>query len=252
MLGLIYKEIRMSVMLVSTVIFLCIMVLIAVIDPVKLLDSTDAEAAEINQLLGISLFSASVMIGVLYGFSTPTVGFSPLETIQQCRFYASSPLGIPGTLASKYLTNFIVTAGIFAVTLTANVLGRLIAPYKPDLSGLIIFCFSMFLINNALNLALASWFGTKKQGTAITTFFLLLLLVSLIWFLFGDISIILNMMFSDKETDSAELVQSLASSGLFRTLYVIITAAAALISFIISYFIGLPGYRRQIDKGAEN
>ena len=58
-------------------------------------------------------------------------------------------------------------------------------------------------------------------------------------------------MFPEKETDPAEMIQKLTSSGVFRTLSVIVMAAVSAALFVLSYFIGLPGYRRQIERGEE-
>ena len=61
----------------------------------------------------------------------------------------------------------------------------------------------------------------------------------------------LEIMFPEKETDPAEMIQKLTSSGVFRTLSVIIMASVSVMLFVLSYFIGLPGYIRQIGKGEE-
>ena len=252
MRGLIYKELKMSPMISSMNIMLVLMLVFALIDPVSMSHSYEAEAVDANKTLGSILFLTGILAGLSMGLMTSAVGFPMTETMHQARFYTTSPAGISGVLAAKYAANLIVTAGLGAIVEAANLTARHFAPYKPDLTGLIVFCFSLLVINNAMSLTMTSWFGFRKTGTAVAVFIALLSAVSVVYFLFGYISFIIDRMFAEKTPeDGLELIRYITSSGLFRTMSVVITSAAALIIFVLSYCIGLPGYRRRIENGEE-
>ena len=251
MRGLIYKELKMSEMRGSVVIMLLIAFVFALIDPVPLTFAIE-DQIEASQMLGTALFATGIITAMFVGLMVSGIGFSMKDTMAQNRFYTTTPAGVSGVLASKYAANFIATAGVGAAAELANIFGRLIAPYKPDLTGVIVFCFSLLLINSASSLTMAAWFGNKRKNTALSIFLGILALISFLYFLFGDITPYLEIMFPEKEPDTAEMIQKLTSSGLFRTLSAVIAASVSVIVFVISYFIGLPGYRRQIDRGLED
>ena len=250
MRGLIYKELKMAELTGSIVIMLILCFLLALIDPVPLTFAIEEDTGA-SQLLGNGLFASGIMGGLLMGFVTSGIGFPLKETLTQNRFYTTTPAGVPGVLAAKYAASFIAVTFVGAVTETANICGRLIAPYKTDLTAVIVFVCSLFLLNNAYTLTMTAWFGRKKMGAVMGAFLGFLFLISFLYFLFGDITPYLELMFPEKETEPAEMIQKLTSSGVFRTLSVIIMASVSVMLFVLSYFIGLPGYIRQIGKGEE-
>jgi len=250
MRGLIYKELKMAELTGSIVIMLILCFLLSIVDPVPLTFAAE-ESIEASQLLGNGIFASGIMAGLFIGFVTSGIGFPLKETLGQNRFYTTTPAGVPGVLAAKYAASFIAVAFVGAVTETANVCGRLVAPYKPDFTAVIVFVCSLFLLNNAYTLTMTAWFGRKKMGVVMGTFLAFLLLISFLYFLFGDITPYLELMFPEKEADPAEMIQKLTSSGVFRTFSVITMASVSVILFVISYFIGLPGYRRQLSNGEE-
>lgn len=194
MRGLIYKELKMSPMLSSICIMLVLMLVFALIDPVSMSHASEAEAVEANRTLGSVLFLTGILAGLSMGLMTESVGFPMTETIHQARFYTTTPAGISKALAAKYAANFIATAGLGVIVEAANLTARHFAPYKPDLTGLIVFCFSVLIINNAKTLATFSWFGFSKTNNAVGVFVFILFAASLLYFLFGDISFIIDMM----------------------------------------------------------
>ena len=216
MRGLIYKELKMAELTGSIVIIIMLVLcfLLSIVDPVPLTFAIEEDTGA-SQLLGNGLFASGIMGGLLMGFTTSGIGFPLKETLTQNRFYTTTPA------------------------------------YKTNLTAVIVFVCSLFLLNNAYTLTMTAWFGRKKMGAVMGAFLGFLFLISFLYFLFGDITPYLEIMFPEKETDPAEMIQKLTSSGVFRTLSVIIMASVSVMLFVLSYFIGLPGYIRQIGKGEE-
>lgn len=184
---------------------------------------------------------------LLYGSMFLLIGylesglFAPDEKQTARNFLISTPTGTAGHIGSKYLFLMLVDLGVLICCfLTDAAVFALTAEDNTMTCKMLVLLFSMSLVMDALSLPFIIYFGTNYGLNAKATALGMILLLVLVYALFGDISYFLS-------NDFMTALEKLLSEANIRLLLSLIPFGAALL-YWLSYRLSVALFR----KGAEN